>query len=291
MPRRAHSTSSTEESLLSGQASHHSSYLDLDFYELSDTGLVREHNEDSVGHVLPETEEQARHRGWLFVVADGVGGHERGEVASSMAVSRLTQGFREASDSDSAAAVLQKLIQKANLEIYEAAMSSGPAGKSMATTVVSCLFRYDRVAVAHVGDSRCYVVRHGRAQLITRDHTISQEQLRMGLISVRDATAAQTAGILSRSVGSDMVVNVELGEEQIYPEDVVVLCSDGLHHSVGEQDLAEAVGHGQPLDEAAERLVELAKSRDGTDNVTVQLIRVKAVERVGLYRGRHYKLR
>lgn len=263
---------------------HASSFLDLEFCELSDTGLVREHNEDSVGHVAPETEEQARHRGWMFVVADGVGGHERGEVASAMAVKRLTEGFRESKDTEAASAVLQRLIQRANLEIYE-------LGSSMATTVVSCIFRYDRLTIAHVGDSRCYVIRHARAHALTRDHTVSQEQLRMGLISVRDAASAQTSGILSRSVGHDMVVNSEIDEEQIYPEDVVVLCSDGLHNSVKERDMAQVAGHGAPLDEAAAQLIELAKSRDGRDNISVQLIRVKAVERVGLYRGRHYKLR
>ncbi len=268
-----------------------SSSLDLDFCELSDVGNVRDHNEDAVGHVLPETEDEARHRGWLFVLADGVGGHDRGEVASSMAVAHLTKGFRQANGHDMPGALLQKLIQRANLEIYEAAMANGPGGKSMATTVVSCILRYDRMAIAHVGDSRCYIVRHGRAQAITRDHTVSQEQLRMGLISVRDAESAQTAGILSRSVGGDMVVNVEVNEEQIYPDDVVALCSDGLHNSIKERDLVQIAGSGVSLGDAARQLIELAKSRDGNDNISVQLIRIKAVERVGLYRGRHYKLR
>jgi PPM family protein phosphatase len=241
--------------------------------------------------VLPETEEHARHHGWLFVLADGVGGHERGEVASQMAVQHLTRNFRQATHGEAASATLQRLIQRANLEIYEAAMATGPAGRSMATTVVSCVLRYDRATVAHVGDSRCYLLRHGRAHAITRDHTVSQEQLRMGLITVRDAAGAQTANVLSRSVGGDMIVNVDIEEEQIYPGDVLVLCSDGLHNSVKERDLTEIAGAGAPLDQAAERLIALARERDGRDNISVQLIRINTVERVGLYRGRHYKLR
>lgn len=267
-----------------------SSNLEIEFFQMSDPGLVRDHNEDAIGYSLPDNEEQARERGWLFVLADGVGGHDRGEVASAMTVSGLVEGFRKTALGEPLSGTLPRLIQSANLAVYEAAQAGG-GGKSMATTVVACLLRYDRAVVAHVGDSRCYLIRQGRAAPLTRDHTFSQEQLRMGLLTVREAAAAQTSNILSRSVGSDMIVNVDVQEHWVVPGDLLLLCSDGLHNSVLEKDMAEAVQEQSDLQGIATKLIDAAKQRDGRDNISIQLIRIKGVERVGLYRGRHYKVR
>lgn len=267
------------------------SMLDVQFAQLSDTGLVRAHNEDFLGSVLPATPEEAREKGWLFGLADGVGGQDRGEVASQMTIETLTEGFRATRSGDPLAGVLPKLIERANLAVYETAMGMGPGGSSMATTVVACGLRYDRAVVAHVGDSRCYLVRHGRAICLTKDHTVPAEQLRMGLISVQDAAKAGMGNLLSRSVGSGMFVNVEVEEHQIYTNDFLLLCSDGLHNSVKEADLEKALRDGVKLDDAASSLVELARKRDGRDNISVQVIRVTGVERVGMYRGRQYKIR
>ena len=272
-------------------AAHDNSMLAVEFAQLSDPGLIRDHNEDFLGYVLPADPDQVRDRGWLFVLADGVGGHDRGEVASQLAVETLIAGFTKALPGDSLFSVLQKLIQQANVSVYEAGMSSGPSGRSMATTVVSCALRYDRAVVAHVGDSRCYLIRQGTATALTRDHTVPNEQLRMGMITTREAASAQTSNILSRSVGSGMFVNAETVEHQVFAGDVFLLCSDGLHNSVQSEDIARTVRQQTNLEEAAAELVALAKQRDGHDNISVQLIRVRDVERVGMYRGRHYKLR
>jgi protein phosphatase len=265
--------------------------LDLEFTQLTDVGLVRDHNEDAIGHALPPSPEHARDIGWLFVLADGVGGHDRGEVASSMAVETVLQDFRRAKPNDSVTAMLPKAIEHANLRIYEAAMSTGPGGSSMATTVVACALRYDRATIAHVGDSRCYLLRHGRAASLTRDHTMAAEQLRMGLITAREATGSQTSHVLSRSVGAALFVNVDTTEQQVFANDILLLCSDGLHNSVGNDDIVRLIEPERPLDDSAAALIALAKERDGGDNISVQIIRVREVERVGMYRGRHYKLR
>ena len=265
--------------------------LQIEFAQLSDPGLVRDHNEDYLGYVLPTNPDQARDRGWLFVLADGVGGHDRGEVASRLAVEAVTSGFHTAVAGDAATTVLPRLIQKANLQVYETAMSTGPGGASMATTIVACALRYDRAAIAHVGDSRCYLIRGNDVTCLTRDHTVPNEQLRMGLITAREASSAQTANVLSRSVGQGMIVNVDTGDHQILNRDVLLLCSDGLHNSVKPEDLAEIIRPDVNLDSAAAELISLAKRRDGRDNISVQLIRVLGVEPVGMYRGRHYKLR
>ncbi|MBV8897544.1 MAG: serine/threonine-protein phosphatase [Acidobacteriaceae bacterium] len=264
--------------------------LEVEFAGLSDPGLLRQNNEDCLGQFIPSTPELARSHGWLFVVADGVGGQDRGEVASHLAVRTLTEGFRKAPAREAHMALLPKLVQAANSEVFQTGLTAHPGGSNMATTVVACALQFDRAIVSHVGDSRCYLIRRNLAVSLTRDHTVSGEQARMRLISAREAASASTANLLSRSLGTNMFVNVETSEHRLTAGDTLLLCSDGLHHSVTAEDIIETLGAGSSLDEAAGRLVDVAKQRDGSDNISVQLIRIRAVERVGMYRGRHYKV-
>lgn len=260
--------------------------LELEFAELTDVGKVREHNEDFLGHAAP-SDAAARNHGWLFAVADGVGGHDRGEVASRLAIETLQSGFRDLRVNESPSACLQRLVQTANLKIYEASHGVG----NMCTTIVACLVRYDRVALAHVGDSRCYLIRRGQAQRLTQDHSLVAEQVRMGLITQEQAAVSERRHILSRSLGTNMFVNIELNEHQVLPGDVLLLSSDGLHGSLSSHEMAILVGQNSDLTAAAQKLVARALEEDGGDNCTVQLIRIKSVERMGMYRGRPYKLR
>jgi len=262
--------------------------LDLEFTQLSDPGRTREQNEDYLGYLLPATPAQARAHGWLFALADGVGGQEQGEVAARIAVETLLSGFRESSVREPHAALLPRLVQTANARVVDAGLASGAA---IATTLVACALRFDRVVVAHVGDSRCYLIRRNRATALTRDHTLVDEQARMGLISAEDAAHAATRHVLSRSLGSGLFVAADVAENQVAAGDVLLLCSDGLHGSVTAQEMARAVSETDTLVGAAEKLLELANQRDGSDNISVQLIRVRSVERMGMYRGRPYKLR
>lgn len=281
----------TVGSVPGGNVQPQSSGLDLEFAQISDPGRVRGHNEDYLGHFLPQTSTQAHTHGWLFAVADGVGGHDKGEVASRVAIESLLAGFQNAIASEPHPSLLQRLIQSANLQVYETGRAASPGGTAMATTIVSCALRYDRAAIAHVGDSRCYLVRLGHATALTRDHTVSGEQMRMGLITAREAAKSETRHVLSRSLGSDLFVNVDTSEHHVLTGDVLVLCSDGLHGAVTGSDIAAIVSRTNDLKAAAQKLVDLANERDGGDNVSVQLIRVRGVERVGMYRGRPYKLR
>jgi serine/threonine protein phosphatase PrpC len=265
--------------------------LDVEFAYLSDPGKQRKHNEDYLGHVAPASPAAARSHGWLFVLADGVGGSEKGEVASRAAVEYLATGFRESSPSEGLSALLTRLAQEANVHIYQTGRSHSPGGTSMATTLVACAFRYDRVVVAHAGDSRCYLIRQGRTRLLTRDHTVAQEQARMGLLTSKEASEAPTRHVLSRSLGTDLFVSIETSDIQVYPGDVLLQCCDGLYHSVEPSEMAAVAQHAGGLTVAAQRLVDIANDRDGSDNISVQLIRVRTVERVGMYRGRPYKLR
>ena len=262
------------------------SMLEIDFAEFSDVGRVRLGNEDYVGHVAPDTSEQARNHGWLFALADGVGGQEKGEVASRTAVETVLEGFREAARGSPLNSLLQSLVRKANTRVLDAGMSSG-----MATTLVACALRYDRAVIAHVGDSRCYLVRQKAAVMLTRDHTIANEHARLGLMSPEDVAEAETRHILSRSLGTELSVSVEVSDHQVLPGDVLLLCSDGLHGALSSQEIAAIVSETSDVELAARRLVALANEKDGSDNVTAQVVRVQNVERVGMYRGRPYKLR
>ena len=262
------------------------SMLEIDFAELSDVGRVRAENEDCLGHVAPDTPEQARSHGWLFAVADGVGGHEKGEVASRTAIEAVVDGFREANRGEPLSGLLEKLVRRANTRVLDAGMNSG-----MATTLVVCALRYDRAVIAHVGDSRCYLIRGKTATPLTRDHTIANEHARLGLLSSDEIAGAETRHILSRSLGTALSVNVEMSDHQVLPGDVLLLCSDGLHGALSREEIATVVSETTDVELAARRLVALANEKDGSDNVSAQVVRVQNVERVGMYRGRPYKLR
>ena len=265
--------------------------LELEFVQLSDPGRVRGHNEDFLGWAAPESSARAHTHGWLFAVADGVGGHAKGEVASRVAVETVVSGFREAVAGEPHPSLLQRLVQKANLQVYETGRTASPGGTAMATTIVACALRYDRAAIAHVGDSRCYLIRQGRATLLTRDHTVVNDQVRLGILSAKEAAESERRHVLSRSLGNDLFVGVETSDHQIFAGDVLLLCSDGLYGSIDTPEIATLVSRTSDLTFAAQNLVSVANERDGGDNISVQLIRVRGVERIGMYRGRPYKLR
>ncbi len=258
--------------------------LDLEYAELSDPGPVRDHNEDYLGSALPPGEQEARNHGYLFVLADGVGGQQKGEVASRLAVETVIEGFRSAPKGEAFTSLLPRIVQKANTRIYE-------TGTSMCTTVVACALRYDRAVIAHVGDSRCYVIRHGIASQITRDHTVVAEQMRMGLLSRKEAAHSEARHFLSRSLGANLFANVEITDHQVQPGDVLLLCSDGLHGELDSAEIAETITWNRDLKQAAAKLLARAIDSGSTDNISLQLIRILAVERMGMYRGRPYKLR
>jgi len=266
------------------------STLDLEFAELSDLGGLRTNNEDYLGHLAPDSPAKARSHGWFFVLADGVGGHRQGEVAARTAVEAVIEGFASAPPSEPAANLLTRLVKDANTRVHETGIAAGPAGAGMSTTIVACNVRFDRVYVAHVGDSRCYLIRDGRIKPLTRDHTIANEQVRIGVLAPGEL-GGNNRHLLSRSLGGELFVNVEVNDFAVRPGDMLLLCSDGLHGAVPDGKIAEAVTNGANLTLAMRQLINLANGLDGGDNVSVQLIQVRSIERMGVYRGRPYKLR
>jgi PPM family protein phosphatase len=264
--------------------------MELEFAQATDRGRVRDHNEDYLGWVLPEAPEREQTHGWLFALADGVGGQEKGEVASRTAVETLLAEFRRAGRDLPLRSLLPKLVQTANEKVFEAGLAGKGSGPQMATTLVACALRFDRAVVSHVGDSRCYAIRGGQATPLTRDHTMVSEQARLGLISARQAAEAETRHVLTRSLGNSMFVGADTSEHMVLSGDVLLQCSDGLHGAISGSEMAEIVTRNSDLNVAARELIDAANERDGGDNVSVQLIRVRGVERIGMYRGRPYKL-
>ncbi|HEV2618357.1 MAG TPA: protein phosphatase 2C domain-containing protein [Acidobacteriaceae bacterium] len=269
--------------------------LDLEFAELTDPGLTRGHNEDFIGHCLPESPAQVQSRGWLFALADGVGGQERGEVASRLAVETALAGFRKIPKGVMHVSLLPRLVQEANQAVFDALHDDAgpipdPGSGRMATTLVLCALRFDSAVISHVGDSRCYLFRGGALSSLTRDHTMVDEQVRLGLISRAEAATHANRHMLTRSLGGEMFVAADTLTVNIQPGDLLLLSSDGLHGYVDDASIQRILTTTPDLAAATAALIAAANSAGGHDNVSAQLIRIRTVERMGLYRGRPYRL-
>jgi protein phosphatase len=265
--------------------------LDIQFGQATDFGRVRTNNEDAMGSFIPASRQQARSHGYLFAVADGVGGMDLGEVASGTAISVLTGEFAKAQAGTMLISLLPRLIQLANIAVHDCTLAPQYRGKRMATTLVACAIRYDQAIVSHVGDSRCYLVRNGKAKQVTQDHTWVNEQRKMGIISADEMAESDSRHVLIRSLGPEMFVSPDTTALTLQAGDTIVLCSDGLHDELKESELSEIVSQQKNTDEIARQLVARAVEVDGGDNTTAQVIRIRSVESVGMYRGRPYRLR
>lgn len=237
----------------------------------TDTGRVRDHNEDEVSLAEPESE-RARERGFLIAVADGMGGHERGEVASKLAIETLFTNFY--ADEHGAAAdmvaILQQAFKNANIRIMEEAVN-GEGGGSMGTTMVAAAVVGDNLTVANVGDSRAYLVRAEQATPITKDHSLVAEQVAGGVMTEEEARTSNYRNIITRALGHRPKVEVDVFELRLLPEDRIVLLSDGVHGSVEPEDVATLVLQ-KPPQEASQALIELALEQGSTDNVTAAIV-------------------
>lgn len=264
--------------------------LDVVFGQASDPGKVRTNNEDALGSFIPVSRSQVRSHGYLFVVADGVGGMDLGEVASSTAVHVVTEAFAKAQPDAMLISLLPRLMHAANAAVHDRTLTQEFRGKKMATTLVVCALRHDQAVVSHVGDSRCYLVRNGLARQITQDHTWVNEQRKLGLISQEEIAESESRHVLIRSLGSEMFVSPDTTAVTVLPGDVLVLCSDGVHDELKPDEMAAIVSQQKDMNEIARELVARAVEIDGHDNTTAQVIRVRAIEQVGMYRGRPYRL-
>jgi PPM family protein phosphatase len=249
----------------------------LEIVSLTHPGMVRSHNEDSVSYDAACG---------LVVLADGMGGYNAGEVASGIAVSVVMTEIKHyleevrpedtdpASGDDMAVVLLRDNVQKANASIYHAAQSQ-PQYAGMGTTIVSGLFYDNRVAVAHIGDSRLYRLRGDVFESVTRDHSLLQEQIDSGMISKEDARNSKNKNLVTRAVGIDAEVEAEVHVHDVQRGDIYVLCSDGLNDMVEDEDIGSTVQMLQSnLPLAASQLIQMANDNGGRDNVSVILVKV-----------------
>lgn len=242
----------------------------------SDPGRVRSNNEDSVlaNGVLG-----------LAVLADGMGGYNAGEVASGMATavlgSELTHAFSTRLPGETCAggetwakAALLDVIARTNAAIHQAA-NSNPKYASMGTTLVAVQFFDNRLAVAHVGDSRLYRLRDGKLTRMTRDHSLLQEQLDSGMLTPEQARFSQNKNLVTRALGVDTAVIIDVSEHAVQPGDVYLLCSDGLSDMVEDDGIAMALTRlSGNLSYCATQLVQMANDNGGRDNVSVVLAKI-----------------
>lgn len=246
----------------------------LQFAGCSDTGQVRDHNEDRIAQ-RPDL--------GVAVLADGMGGHRAGEVASEMAVhsvlDELEQALREAplagsldDDGTEAVYLCMNAIAQANTAVYQSAQQH-PERAGMGTTLVLALFAPDSVTIAHVGDSRVYLLRDGQIQRLTNDHSLIEESVRDGLCTLEEARKKFSKNVITRALGVGPDVEAEVRQLNIHSGDVFLLCSDGLSDLVSDEDLRLTVqDFGANLDSAATRLVQVANARGGVDNISVVLV-------------------
>jgi serine/threonine protein phosphatase PrpC len=230
----------------------------------TDTGRQRHANEDSYFARAP-----------LFAVADGMGGAQAGEVASRIAAGAFERGPR--SDSDSAEGQLEEIAQKANREIHQLAQKdSSRAG--MGTTLTAAMLRDDEVALGHVGDSRAYLLREGQLKRLTKDHSLVEELRRQGRLTEEQAEEHPQRSIITRALGPEPEVELDVHTHQARPRDVFLLCSDGLTSMVREERLREILLESDSLQQAVDRCVREANRMGGRDNITVVLFRVAGDE-------------
>src|SRR5690606_33493862 len=245
--------------------------------ELTDTGKVRDHNEDAIGSD-PEI--------GLWVLADGMGGYNAGEVASGIAVKTIIDLVTEACKREKRneieagtgymrqTIVLRDAVHRANKIIHQTAQSQ-PQCEGMGTTLVACLFYDDKVSVAHVGDSRLYRLRNNRFEQITMDHSLLQELVDRGFYSQEEAQRSTNRNYVTRALGVEPSVEVEVQELQVEKDDYFLMCSDGLPDMVEDEDIHLTIStFNNDVRTIGEQLVKLTNDNGGRDNVSVILVRV-----------------
>lgn len=240
-------------------------------YNRSDIGKKRDNNEDYSKSYEPPTSRELNQSGRLYVVADGMGGHQQGEKASSFAVETLLKFYYEAPEIPPEKR-LNDIIKQINLKLIEYSEKNLPRGEKTGTTLVVAVIRQGKFLVANVGDSRAYLIRDGKIKQITRDHSFVAEMVRAGTLSEAEARESKYRSRLSRSVGGAADLEVDIHPPtRLRRGDIILLCTDGLTGHVSEKDILQSV-HGSAKD-IAERLISLANERGGADNITASVIK------------------
>ena len=249
--------------------------MELNIFTLSSKGPVRPKNEDYAGFWEPAEEDERHTRGAVAIVADGVGGHGRGDVASKLAVETAIRKFQECSPDMSTKVILREIFFAANMALYDSEANDRSATR-MATTMNVCIFKGRDVHIGHVGDSRLYLVRQEEIKKLTSDHSMTGLQLKLRLMTELEARASHLRSMLTRSVGVEPIVRFDYKRVTVMQHDRYLQCTDGLYCFMNDGEIAEGVDRLN-LDEICPYLVNLAERRGTDDNLTAQLIHVDRV--------------
>ncbi|QGT99612.1 Protein serine/threonine phosphatase PrpC, regulation of stationary phase [Candidatus Syntrophocurvum alkaliphilum] len=238
----------------------------MDFIGMSDIGLMRKKNEDS--YLINEDI-------GLFIVCDGMGGHKSGDIASDLAVKEINNYVIENNVLDEPSKILLESIQKANYLIWHESKTN-PECYEMGTTVTAAIIHNNKLIAANVGDSCLYIIRNNNLIKVTKDHTLAEQMLSKGLLSADEINSNAYNHVLTRALGIDKQVVVDLFFEEIYSNDFIILCSDGLTDLIPDAEILEFImdNYNNSLETIAKELIELAIYRGGSDNITIILIRI-----------------
>ena len=238
-------------------------------HQISSAGTVRDHNEDFILFWEPEDFEARQKLGSVALLADGVGGEGNGEIASRLASETALAAFKEIQPEFGPTDVVRQMFDAAAAKVFQAAQDKG----RMATTLLAALFRDDKVTIAHVGDSRAYLIRAGKIKRLTSDHSYTALQVKLGLLLERNAMTSPHRSTLTRSIGYEPMCHYDIATESLQQGDVILQCSDGLYGFILDEEILEAVVKYHP-GEACKRLVALADKRQASDNVSMQIVQV-----------------
>lgn len=236
---------------------------------LTDVGTNRDNNEDSCGHWVESGDTV------VLGIADGIGGYEGGEIASRMAIDIILESYRESPVAWGPAKRLIRAVQRANIEIHNRALTV-PELRRMGTTLTAAVVSGGMLHAAHVGDCRIYLVRRGRVTQITKDHTVVQERVRMGLMTQARARNHPERSALTRSLGHELIVSVDRITLPLVQHDRLIVCSDGLHGVLEDHELESAI-RGSTAETACRQLIDLANQKGTADNLTAAVFTMDAV--------------
>lgn len=236
----------------------------------TDRGQVREHNEDTIACYEPATPGEQRRHGWLYIVADGVGGAEAGEVASQYASQRTLEHYLTADQVEDPGQRLLQAIQAANTDLRQL-VTDQQKDNRMATTMVAAAIQGEAATIANVGDSRAYHWHDGLLRQITKDQSLVARLLEEGAINEEEARHHPRRNVILHSLGPEKTPPIDLYQVTMAPGERLILCSDGLTRHVSDEEMAEIAGD-QPPAEATESLIRLANDRGGEDNISVAVL-------------------
>jgi serine/threonine protein phosphatase PrpC len=242
-------------------------------HQLTSIGAVRDHNEDFIVFYEPQDFKVREDIGCAAILADGVGGEGNGDVASKLAAETAVDVLTEAAPETSTTELVRSIFDSAAIKVFQAAQGKGPMG----TTLLTSIFRHDQATIAHVGDSRAYLIRGGKIRRLTSDHSYTALQVKLGLLLERNAMASPHRSTLTRCIGNEPICHYDIKTEPVVKGDFILHCSDGLYGYVLDEEILDAVIKYHP-GEACKRLLALAEKRQVSDNVSIQLVQVWEVD-------------